>query len=127
MVLQKEEEAIKIIVDNAVIHLSKRTQQSVRKLNLHMYCLTPYSPSLAPVELVFAMTKSILRKEKSSKWVDFGKNNGKLEIVESLKGLDTSTGKKMWRKALSFANLIILECAKALDLHPASIEDDASA
>ena len=54
-----------LLLDNASIHLSAATRHFTKKLGMQMQFLPPYSPKLAPVEIVFGMLKNKLRAKKS--------------------------------------------------------------
>ena len=46
-------------------------------------------PNLAPAELVFALTKRKLLFKKESNEINFGRNSGKISIIESLRAVDS--------------------------------------
>ena len=50
-------------MDNASIHSSKKTSRAIAELGLRIELLPPYSPNLAPVELVFGITKNLIAKD----------------------------------------------------------------
>ena len=58
--------------------------------------LPPYSLNLAPDELVFATSKRKLGLKMGSTAIDFGKNRGKISIVEYLGAVDPLYCRKIW-------------------------------
>ena len=57
LVLDRTEDELKIILDNATIHVATKTKRAAFYLELEVHWLPQYSPELAPVELVFGMAK----------------------------------------------------------------------
>ena len=57
---------INLILDNCPYHKSKEAIKNMQKLPIKIYFLPPYSPSLAPIELMFGWIKKIINKK--SKW-----------------------------------------------------------
>ena len=60
MCLYLKVEDVTISLDNAPIHLSSRTRRAAHIMGLRVMWLPPYSPSLAPVEWVFGLSKKKL-------------------------------------------------------------------
>ena len=63
-------ERIMIVMDNASIHVSKFSKDSIKKLNLQCLTICPYSPSLNPIEKVIGWIKSKLRSKSYSNSID---------------------------------------------------------
>ena len=55
---------IKIILDNASLHITSRTKQVWSNFKMLMHFLPQYSPHLAPVELIFGAVKNKIRRMK---------------------------------------------------------------
>jgi transposase len=86
--------------DNAVIHLSKKVKALVREEQLTMLFLPPYSPRLAPVELIFGVLKRKLKSQRRALKIDFGKKSGKEEIVNAAKATSKVTIRKVWSRLI---------------------------
>lgn len=52
--------------ENATIHVSHKIENIVRKLNMALITINPYSPSLNPCEGVIGSLKSKLRNDMMS-------------------------------------------------------------
>lgn len=61
--LGHELQEVVITLDNAPVHLAKKTSYFANELSLEMHLLPPYSPVLAPAELVFGIVKNAISKE----------------------------------------------------------------
>ena len=48
---------LNVILDNCPYHKSKKAIEYLKTLKLKLYFLPPYSPSLAPIELMFGWIK----------------------------------------------------------------------
>ena len=74
---------------------------------MKLFFLTPYSPSLAPVEWVFGMSNRILSTARSEGTINSGTKNGKLKDADSLKKLNPDIGRRQWLKfIISMKNII---------------------
>ena len=58
--------------------------------------LSPYSPNLASAELVYVLTRRKLLFKKESNEINFGRNSGKISIIESLRAVDSLWCRKIW-------------------------------
>ena len=67
----------RVTMDNAVIRWCKKSEATIERLKMKVQLLPPYSPNLAPDELVFATSKRKLGLKMGSTAIDFGKNRGK--------------------------------------------------
>ena len=76
-------------MDNSVIHWCQKSKATIERLKLMVQLLPPYSPNLALAELVFALTKRKLLFKKESNEINFGRNNGKISIIESPRAVDS--------------------------------------
>ena len=59
-----------VTLDNASIHQAKKSIKAIKKLNINVIFLPPYSPMLVPVELFFSMIKIKIRKQLHNKMYD---------------------------------------------------------
>ena len=84
-----------ITMDNASIHSWTATLEIIRKMQINAWFLTPYSPSLAPVEIAFKYIKSKLRSLSSFQF-NFSKIKGQKVIIEVLKSISKSSILKAW-------------------------------
>ena len=103
------ETPVKLMVDNASIHLSTPSKRTATFYNFEIHSLPPYSPNLSPVEMVFGISKKIIAKSIRSKVIDFGKPSGKKAIINSFMGLDKCTVLKLWKKFIKEAKACIYE------------------
>ena len=78
---------ITAVVDNTSIHLTSLSKSLWRCLNIELLGLPQYCPHLAPVELIFGMTKRILIRQVSKEGVDFSKPEGQTAIIRALESL----------------------------------------
>ena len=105
--LKVVEEPIIVTLDNASIHLTNNTKRAAEILKMKLFFLPPYSPSLAPVEWVFGMSKRILSTARSEGAINFGTKNGKLKVADSLKKINPDIGRRQWLKFISSMKNII--------------------
>ena len=84
-----------LTLDNASTHWSLHSKKRMRLLNLKCYFLPPYSPTLAPVELVFSIMKNFISKKRNSIKLNFNKKSWR-SLKDSLKRLDKLAGQKLW-------------------------------
>ena len=77
-------ERIMIVKNNASIHVSKFSKDSIKKLNLQCLTICPYSPSLNPIEKVIRWIKSKLRSKGYSNSIDQTSKHI-IKIAENLK------------------------------------------
>ena len=108
LVLDRTTEEIKITMDNAAIHVSEKTNSSASYFKLEIHWLPQYSPTLAPVELVFGITKRKLASTNSKKWIDFNKVASKKTIANWIWQLDNKTGARLWSRFIRASRSIIL-------------------
>ena len=98
-----------IILDNAPYHWSKISYERIKKLNLNVMLLPPYSPVLAPVEIFFKLLKSKIRSSKSSIGVNFSNESGTRLIFSGCDNLKIVSRRKVWIDFIRTAiELIIL-------------------
>ena len=82
LVLSRTTKEIKIVMNNAAIYVSKMSQRATSNLNLEVHWLFQYSPTLAPVELIFRMLKRKLASMNSKVWIKFNKEASKKTITK---------------------------------------------
>ena len=85
-----------IAMDNASIHSSKKTNKGIVKLGLQVEMLPPYSPTLAPVEMVFGITKNIIAKDNSLKEWNFSQVSGRNTVIEAIKAINANSVRSIW-------------------------------
>ena len=99
---------VKVWLDNASIHLSKKWKLAAYVLRLELNGLPQYSPNLAPVELAFGFIKQKIRRRKDCKYINFSKQGGVDSICEALNHMNTQIGKSLCRKFVIEAKNAIL-------------------
>ena len=97
-----------VTLDNASIHQAKKSIKTIKKLNINVIFLPPYSPMLAPVELFFRMIKIKIRKQLHNQNVWFNDLKGKLEIFHALEEWKKSWICNMWIQFIQNAKHSIL-------------------
>ena len=115
---------IKIISDNARIHLAIKTQISTGYLKLNIYMLPPYSPQLALLEWIFGMIKRIILTMKSVITIDFSKKSEEIAIHQALGRINENLGKIIWLKFIMESKNVIIEWMKRLKVTKIIENDD---
>ena len=87
---------IKLVVDNASIHLSQQSKRAATFLNFEIHSLPPYSPNLSLVEMVFGMSKRSIAGTLRHTKINFSESTGRKEIINSFRWLNTPTVLKLW-------------------------------
>ena len=100
---------ITAVVDNASIHLTSLSKPLWRFLNIELLELLQYCPHLAPVELVFGMTKRILIRQVPKEGVDFSKPEGQTTIIRALESLTNQKEFNMWKRVIYIWKAIVVE------------------
>ena len=85
-----------VTLDNAATHTSRKTKFAAKKLNFRLNYLPTYSPTLAPVELVFGILKRKIASQRKCKTIDFRKKSGKEVIIDALDSISSALGTKLW-------------------------------
>ena len=96
-----ETNALKILINNAPNHHSEFTQRTMRALNIETIYLPSYSPEIATVELWFKAVKSVIRNRYTFDRLDFSKETGKREIIESLPCLSREYMQRWWLEVIN--------------------------
>ena len=108
-----------ITLDNAPIHRSMSSKAWATKLRFRLEWLPPYTPKLAPVMLVFGMTKTIIARQRNVKAIDFSRSTGLIWLKDSLSTLTNTQVKLLWINVINEAKLVItpaLDQAKRYDI-----------
>ena len=66
-----------IILDNCAIHRSQATKNAFRETKIELWVLPQYSPSLAPVEMIFAQLKKFMRIKEGQSIIKWNSVDGK--------------------------------------------------
>jgi transposase len=56
-----------------------------------VHFIPPYTPTLAPIELVFGVIKKRIKSEKEKRAINFSKKKGKMCIIEAMNQISMST------------------------------------
>ena len=100
---------LRVILDNASIHLTESVQKMAQIVSIELNFLPPYSPNLAPVEMIFGVIK---RKLLSTKWkekISFSKPSGRRTLVDILKTLSHDSLIRMWFHLIWEARKVMLD------------------
>ena len=73
-----------IILDSAPIHQSRVTRAFCKLKNHRLWYILPYSPQLAPVELMFGTRKKSISNAQYISDIHFGKSQGSTALLCSL-------------------------------------------
>ena len=99
---------------NASIHHGKILKKLAAQEDLKMIFLPPYSPELAPVEIVFAVIKAKIRRSIGKTKCNFQKDEGKKTIIAALSEISKETVYKIWLRVIQVAKSFILSNTNAL-------------
>ena len=100
---------IKVMLDNASIHLTSKTMKIAQYLKMKLNYLPPYWPHLAPIELIFDALKKRITAIKLGEAIDFAKPSGKWFIIECLSQNERDKCKNLWIHFIKEAKRIIIE------------------
>ena len=100
---------ITAIVDNESIYFTSLSKSLLRCLNIELLGIPQYCPHLAPVELVFGMTKRILIRQVPKEGVDFSKPEGQSAIIRALERLTNQKAFNMWKRVIGIWKTIVIE------------------
>ena len=107
--------SIKLLVDNASIHVSSKSKLICSHYGFEINTLPPYSPNLAPVELVFALSKKSVCKELTKKKLNFDKPIERAVVHNSFRKISKKEGLEIWRKFINEAKSCIFNAMKDCD------------
>ena len=85
-----------IWLDNATVHSVNMTKTVAYLLGLRLKFLPPYSPNLAPVEIVFGVMKRYLVTQSSIGLIHFNRKTGIETIQRSMAKLIPTFVVKLW-------------------------------
>ena len=114
LVIWVDPTSIRVWLDNAPLHLSRKVKRAAHSLNLPLHFLPPYSPCLAPVEWVFGMSKRILSKGEWRSAINFSKIWGKKRILETFMNLNKNSAIKIWLRWIEEIRRLIREWQDSL-------------
>ena len=106
----------KIVFNNASIHLTAETKRVWNYLGFEINTIPAYSPQLAPVELVFGISKRRIQKQIGQQKINFGNPGGKKVVMESLNTLDVTICNKIWSKFIKISKNLIITARKSAKL-----------
>ena len=115
MILQKfwkiiigiDSKTLKVTLDNTAVHLAHKTKSVSAHLDLPIYSLPKYSPSLTPTELMFGIMKIKISHIKPKTIINFTKYYRKNITYESLISLEQVKGSKIWKYFIYQARYMI--------------------
>ena len=81
---------IMILLDNLASHRTNKVINFCKKWNFRQCYIPPYSPNLAPVELVFSVLKRKLVSKEKQKSINLCNYEGYNLAVKSMKEIDTT-------------------------------------
>ena len=91
--------------DNATIHHGKLIKRMATELDLWMHFLPTYSPEIAAVELIFGVLKRKIKTTLLEHLDDFGADDGKKVIMNSLNNIRPMTIIKTWKRVIGKAKI----------------------
>ena len=104
-----------VFLDNAAVHTSKLSFWTANQNGLK-YCFLPqYSPHLAPVEVIFGITKKKMSSTPHASKINFSKNTGKDAIWNALESISKTLVQKLWMKFVREAKAAVVNAQKAAD------------
>ena len=116
--LSQNVEDVTVTLDNARIHLTWKAQRVAHMLVMKVMWLPPYSPSLAPVEWVFRISKKRLASQRDHTIINFSKNYSKIAITDTLNKMNSIVGSRIWLRFIEESKECIkrvLECIKKMN------------
>ena len=78
---------VTIVLDNASIHWTSEVKQSWSRHDMRILGLSHYSQEFTPIELVFGLIKSHIRKKREKCKIDYSKQSGLEAILSGQKFL----------------------------------------
>ena len=100
---------IKVMLENASIHLTSQTMKIAQYLKMELNYLPQYWPHLAPIELIFGALKKRITVIKLGETIDFAKPSGKRFIIECLSQNGRDKCKNLWIHFIKEAKRVIIE------------------
>lgn len=90
-----------VLLDNSKIYHSKKTMKLLQDWGAKIMFIPPYSPSLAPVELIFNTMKRRLTKQCKDRLIKMNKAEGVRELKETLSTFTRAEIVRCWRSMLN--------------------------
>ena len=90
--------SIYLMMDNWPYHKSKETTERLKNLNIKTIFLPPYSPTLAPIEIIFGWIKKRISKESLRSKLNLKSKEAPAIIFNIIKRIDKQLGIKTFRK-----------------------------
>ena len=106
--MKSEKENIIVNLDNASIHTSALTRRLFWAFGIKVWFLPPYSPKLAPIEILFNIIKTKIRSFRNIKCIDFEKDSGVKWIFDSIKTIKRDQLIQIWLKVIKNSKAIII-------------------
>ena len=97
---QSENKNVMILLDNWSIHRSKLSIEHIKTTPFKFMFLPHYTPSLAPIELVFAKLKQTVSNIYTNEITDWNSRRGRRILNEGLKSIDANEIIRCWNHAL---------------------------
>ena len=94
---------------NASIHHGWIIKRLTIEEDLKMLFLPAYYPELAPIETLFSLIKTKVRRNVDEEQWDFSKDTGTLKIASVLSLISRETIQGIWIKVVGFSKAIILK------------------
>ena len=105
-------EKIIVVLDNASYHSWKQTVEFLQANKIKTHFLPPYSPTLAPVEILFKYLKSNIRKQSSSNFINFESSSGIQAIKQACSQISKKARHNAWREFIKEGSHSILSSLK---------------
>ena len=103
-----------VILDNCSIHRSRVTKEALKETKIKFWYLPQYSPSLAPVELVFAQLKKFIRNKEGQSIIRWNSIDGQTLLTLGLSSIESSTIVGWWEHTFSVMNSYMISLRKKL-------------
>lgn len=110
--MEQPKEKILLLIDNAPTHQSTQSKRVMKSLGTNVVFLPPYSPEMAPIELMFRSLKAKIRASKKSYGVNFSKVEGAKLITATLGSLKNSSWEKAWLAVVAHLRQIIAKASE---------------
>jgi transposase len=110
-------EELIIFLENARIHSSKLSKSCQDELNCRIEFIPPYTPTLAPIELVFGVVKKRMKSLMELQAINFSKNDGKVAIIKALNAISYETFNKIWVKLTKEARSSTIKTIKEFKIY----------
>ena len=92
---------VTILLDNCSFQKSKATKNNLSSFDATFMYIPPYSPTLAPVELIFGFLKKKFAEQNKQSKVKLNSKEADLNLFKVLKVIDGEHVKRSFRKFYS--------------------------